>query len=187
MNSINRQSIYILILSTFLLIFVLVFSLNFLIPKGKKYREQRSQLSFAKTDLKRWKTFDDETYDVLKKLQSDNRHIIVAFDSSFNEERFIKKYKSLFNSLSLSKTTNLDSKEGFEVYEVTTSSQIRSSPETFYAFLDEINKSDWIIGVNFPINFKRNGEVINSSFKMKVYCNGTTASKDSNTSKLVKK
>lgn len=186
MNSINRQSIYILILSTFLLIFVLVFSLNFLIPKGKKYREQRSQLTYAKTDLRRWKTFDDETYNTLKKLQSDNRHIIVAFESSFNEERFIKKYKGLFNSLTLSKTTTLDSKEGFEVYEVTTSSQI-SSPETFYSFLDEVNKSDWIIGVNFPINFKRNGEVINSSFKMKVYCNGTTPSKDSNTSKLAKK
>lgn len=186
MNSINRQSIYILILSTFLLIFVLVFSLNFLIPKGKKYREQRSQLSFAKKDLKRWKTFDNETFNTLKKLQSDNRHIIIAFESSFSEERFIKKYKSLFNSLTLSKTTTLDSQEGFEVYEVTTSSQI-SSPETFYNFLDEVNKSDWIIGINFPISFKRNGEVISSSFKMKVYCNSTAPSKDSNTSKLVKK
>lgn len=186
MNNINRQSIYILLLSTFLLMFVLVFSLEFLIPYGKKYREQRSQLSFAKKDLKRWKTFDRETFDTLKKLQSDNRHIITAFESSFNEERFIKKYKKLFNSLTLSKAKPLDSEDAFEVYEVTTSSQI-SSPEIFYSFLDEVNKSDWIIGVNFPITFKRDGEVINSSFKMKVYCNGTVASKDSNTSKLLKK
>ncbi len=186
MTSINRQSIYILILSTFLLIFVLIFSLKFLIPHGKEYREQRSQLSFARADLRRWKNFDDETYATLKTLQSDNRHIIEAFESSFNEQRFIKTYKKLFNTLSLSKTKRLDSQDGFEVYQVTTSSQI-SSPEVFYNFLDEVNKSDWIIGVNFPINFKRNGEVISSSFSMKVYCNGTVPSNDSNTSKEVKK
>lgn len=186
MNSISRQSVYILIISTFLLMFVLVFSLSFLIPKGKKYREQRSQLSFAKTDLRRWKTFDNETFDTLKKLQSNNRHIITAFESSFSEDRFINKYKNLFNSLNLSKTTHHDAEDGFEIYEVTTSSQI-SSPETFYDFLNEVNKSDWIIGVDFPINFKRDGEVISSSFNMKVYCNGIASAKDSNTSKLEKK
>jgi len=186
MNSINRQNIYILILSTFLLIFVLIFSLKFLIPNGKEYREQRLSLSYARADLRRWKNFDSETYDTLKTLQSENRHIITAFESSFHEERFIKKYKSLFNSLTLSKTTQLQSEDGFEIYEVTTSSQI-SSPETFYNFLNEVNKSDWILGVNFPINFKRDGEVINSSFSMKVYCNGIIPSKDSNSSKLVKK
>lgn len=186
MNSISRQSIYILILSTFLLIFVIVFSLSSLIPKGKKYREQRSKLSYARADLRRWRSFDVETYDTLKTLQSDNRHIIRAFQSDFSEQRFIKTYKKLFNSLTLSKTTKMDNKDDFEVYEVVASSQI-SSPETFYNFLDEVNKSDWIIGVNFPINFKRDGEVISSSFSMKVYCNGVSDSKDSNTSKLLKK
>lgn len=182
----NRQSIYILILSTFLLIFVLVFSLSFLIPKGKKYREQRTQLSYARADLRRWKTFDDETFDTLKSLQSDNRHIIIAFESDFNKDRFINKYKKLFNSLTLSKSDKIGNEDGFEIYQVTTSSQI-SSPETFYNFLDEVNKSDWIIGVNFPINFKRDGEVISSSFSMKVYCNGSDDANDSNESKLEKK
>ena len=182
MNSVSRQSIYILILSAFLLIFVLIFSLKLLIPYGKEYRDQRSQLSFARADLRRWKDFDNETFARLKELQAENRHIITAFDSSFSEERFIKKYKGLFNSLKLSKTTHLDDNNGFEVYEVTTNSQI-SSPETFYKFLDEVNKSDWIIGVNFPITFKRNSEVISSSFKMKVYCNGSSNAKDSNSSK----
>lgn len=182
MNSINRQSIYILILSTFLLIFVLVFSFVGLIPEGKEYREQRVKLSYERADLRRWKNFDVETFDVLKKLQSDNRHIITAFDHSFNQDRFIKKYKKIFNSLEVSKTVQKDNEGVFELYEVHTSSQI-SSPTTFYDFLDEINKSDWIIAINFPIEFKRNSEVINSTFTMKVYCNA----KDSNTSELVKK
>jgi hypothetical protein len=37
--------------------------------------------------------------------------------------------------------------------------------------LDDLNKGDWIIGVNFPINFVRDGEMIKSSFTMKVYTN----------------
>lgn len=186
MNSINRQSIYILILTTFLLVFVLVFSFVWLIPNGKEYREQRMKLSYERADLRRWKNFDVETLETLKKLQSDNRHIITAFDNSFNQERFIKKYKSLFNKLELSKTIQKDNVDVFELYEVRTSSQI-SSPATFYNFLDEVNKSDWIIGINFPIEFKRDAEVINSTFTMKVYCNANEFSKDSNTSKLVKK
>lgn len=186
MNSVSRQSIYILILSTFLLVFVLIFSFVFLIPNGKEYREQRSKLSYERADLRRWKTFDDDTYNTLKKLQSDNRHIITAFANQFNQERFVNKYKSSFNSLELSKSVQKDNEGVFELYEVRTSSQI-SSPTTFYDFLDEVNKSDWIIAVNFPIEFKRDGEVINSSFTMKVYCNSTKPSKDSNTSGLVKK
>ena len=186
MNSISRQSIYILILSFFLLIFVLIFSLVWLIPLGKDYREQRTKLSYERADLRRWQNFDAETFNALKTLQSDNRHIITAFENGFDEKRFVKRYSKLFNSLQLSKASKKDNIEIFEVYEVITSSQI-SSPATFYEFLDEVNKSDWIIGVNFPIEFKRDGEVITSSFTMKVYCNDRGDSKDSNTSKLAQK
>ena len=97
-------------------------------------------------------------------------------------ERFIKKYKSSFNSLEITKIKELDLEDGFCVYDVKTSSQI-STPTVFYKFLDEINKSDWIVGINFPIKFVREGEILNSSFKMKVYSN----SKDLNKSKLEKK
>ena len=56
----------------------------------------------------------------------------------------------------------------FSIYDVKTSSEI-NSPKTFYDFLDALNKSDWIVQVNFPIHFKRDGELIKSSFTMKVY------------------
>jgi len=178
MNSISRQSIYIIILSTLLLIFVFVFSFVALIPKGKEYRLQRVQLSAQYKDLRRYQNYDAQTFDDLKKLQADNRHIITAFDTPFDKDRFIKKYKGVFNTLELTKVSSVDKEDGFSVYDVKTSSKI-SSPSTFYSFLDEINKSDWIVAVNFPIDFKRDGEVISSSFKMKVYVNA----KDSNSSK----
>ena len=182
MSKITRQSIYILFLTVSLLTFVFVFSFTTLIPEGKEYRKQRVQLLAQRKDLRRYQNFDLQTNDLLKKLQADNRHIISAFDKEFLPQRFIKKYKSSFNSLSLSKAKQLDPENGFCVYDVKTSSKI-STPTIFYKFLDEINKSDWIVAVKFPIKFKRDGEVITSSFKMKVYSN----LKDSNTSKLAKK
>ncbi len=182
MSKITRQSIFILIISIFLFIFVLIFSFSSLIPEGKEYRKEKTNLLIQKKDLQRYQNFESQTYDTLKKLQSDNRHIITAFDKEFSPKRFIKKYKSSFNSLEVTKVKELDSEENFSVYDVKTSSQI-STPTVFYKFLDEINKSDWIIAINFPIEFERNGEVLNSSFKMKIYSN----SKDSNNSELVKK
>ena len=71
--------------------------------------------------------------------------------------------------------------DNFNVYEVNTTSQI-NSPKSFYDFLDAVNKSDWIIAINFPIVFKREDDKIRSSFTMKVYKN-PIKTMDLNTSK----
>lgn len=174
---ISRQSIYILVLSTVLLIIVLLFSFLVLIPNGKEYREQRVELKKEYRELRRYQNFNDDTFEILKKLQSDNRYIIRAFDTTFNSERFEKVYGTYFNSLVLSSKIKGEDEDEFVTYEVNTSSQI-NSPKSFYDFLDALNKSDWIIGINFPINFKRDGELIRSSFTMKVYA----SQRDSNIS-----
>jgi transposase len=157
---------------------VLVFSFNALIPEGKEYRLQRVQLAKEYKDLKRYQDYDAQVYEELKKLQADHRHIITAFDNQFDKERFIKKYKDVFKTLEITSVDNNASEDGFSVYNVKTSSKI-STPTTFYKFLDEINKSDWIVSVDFPIDFERDADMIRSSFQMRVYSN----SKDSNTSK----
>ena len=175
--NISRQNIYLLAISIFLLIFVLVFSFAVLIPNGKEYRIKRTELRKMNMELRQLNDFSHETVGILQKLQSDNRHIITAFDTKFNAQRFEKQYKSFFSSLKLSKKVKVDG-DDFSVYEVNTTSQI-SSPKSFYNLLEAINKSDWIIGVNFPIKFKRDGEIISSSFTMKAYSN----KKDSNTAK----
>lgn len=166
--NISRQSIYLLSLSMFLLIFVLIFSFAVLIPKGKEYRKQRTALNKDAIELRRYQDFSDSTLQKLKELQADNAHIITAFDNSFSIERFQKRYSSHFKSLELSKKQALANEDEFSVYEVNTTSSI-NSPQSFYEFLDAVNKADWVIGINFPINFKRDSEMINSSFTMKVY------------------
>ncbi len=172
--NISRQNLYLLVLSTFLLIFVLLFSFSVLIPKGKEYREQRTELNRENFELRKYQEFNEETLEILKKLQSDNGHIITAFDNTFNSQRFEKEHQNYFNTLSLSKIEKSKEDEGeFSVYEVETTSQI-NSPKSFYDFLDAVNKSNWIIGINFPINFKREDQMIRSSFTMKVYCSNTS-------------
>ncbi len=167
--SISRQNIYLVALSTFLLIFVLLFSFLILVPKGKEYRVQKTDLYKENVELKKYQDFHEQTLAALKKLQSDNRLIIAAFDNSFNAKRFEKEYKNYFKTLTLSKLEKSQDNEGeFLVYAVETTSNI-NSPKNFYDFLDALNKGSWIIGVNFPIHFKRQDQLIRSSFTMKVY------------------
>jgi len=176
---ISRPNIYLLGMSVLLLIIVLIFSFAVLIPNGKDYRKHRTKLLKENKELRKYQNFNVETTEFLQQLKSDNRHIMRAFDNSFNPVRFEKVHQAYFLSLNLQKQISLENEGEFSVYEVNTTSQI-NSPKTFYDFLDAVNKSDWVIGVNFPIHFKRDGELIRSSFTMKVYSAKTA---DSNTSK----
>lgn len=170
--NISRHYIYIISLSLLLFIFVIFFAFSVLIPEGKEYRSKRAAFNKEQKELAKYKNFSDETYEMLKNLQSENRHTITAFDTLFDIEKFQREHKEHFSSLTIQKVQTLEPEEGFNLYEVNTSSKI-STPRNFYTFLDAVNKSNWIIGINFPITFKREGELINSSFTMKVYFNNS--------------
>jgi len=178
--NISRQNIYLLSLSVILFIFVLIFSFSLLIPEGKEYRLKRAEFKKESLELRKYENFKDEVAQKLGELRSDNRHVITAYDREFDPQRFEKTHKDYFKSLNISQKTQVENKEEFNVYEVNTTSQI-NSPKSFYDFLDAVNKSDWIISINFPIIFKREDEMIRSSFTMKVYNNQS----DSNTTASV--
>jgi len=165
---ISRQMIYILALAVVFLMIVFIFAFAFLIPSGKAYRVARLDIKKITYQVDTIQNEYDKVYRNLKTLQTDNRHIITAYKSIFNPERFVKMNKSYFKSFTLSKLS-VHSQDGeFAVYEVNTSSLIES-PQGFYDFLDGVNKSNNIIGVNFPIDFKRDANLIKSSFTMHVY------------------
>ncbi len=178
---ISRQNIYLLIITLFLLLFVLIFAFVVLIPAGKEYRQARSITNKHAIELTQYQQLNDQTLQELKSLQEQHRTIITAFDNSFDENRFISQNKKFFQNLQVSKLVQLDQKQPFDLYEVNATSKI-DSPVVFYNFLDSLNKGDWIIGVNFPIHFQRDGELINSSFTMRVYA----LSEDRNISKPAK-
>jgi len=168
--NISRHQIYVMLFATFLFFLVLIFAFLLLIPEGKEYRVKRLEFKKEQKEYRKYRDFHEKTLATLQELQSKNRHIIEAFDRVFDPERFEKQHKKHFSSLTLSELSRDKDEEGFAVYEVNTTSHI-NSPKNFYNFLDDLNKGDWIIGVNFPINFVRDGEMIKSSFTMKVYTN----------------
>ena len=165
---ISRQMIYILALAIIFLIIVFIFAFAFLIPIGKEYRVARMESKKVSYQVDTIQAEYDKVYEKLKGLQAENRHVITAYKSIFNPDRFKKMHQPHFESFSLSELTGHSLDGEFAVYEVNTSSLIHS-PQGFYDFLDAVNKSDNIIGVNFPIHFEREGNLIKSSFTMHVY------------------
>ncbi len=166
--SFPRHIVYTSIFTIVMIIFSVWFALEHLVPMGKEYRVNRIELKKEQADLERYENFYETTLQTYNKTKQKNRPIIEAFDNSFDKERFQKQYAKFFINLSVTKSQNPQKEKWYEIYEVNTTSQIKS-PKSFYDFLDAINKSPWIVGVTFPINFVREGELIHSSFKMKVY------------------
>lgn len=164
----KRQTLHLLILSSILLIGIIVFAFVFMIPKGKEYRALRLENKKQEQELETVQLKHDRTAEKLKELQSKNRHIISAFVTPFNPERFTKLYSKEFEDLYLTELESADDNDSFRIYEVNATSKI-TSPQSFYNFLEGVNKSDWIIAVNFPIHFERDGERIRASFTMKVH------------------
>jgi len=168
--NLTRHNLYVIIITLILLLSVLLFSFLVLIPEGQEYRMKR--LEWKKTLLQHdeYQSYHDEVFAELKNAQHENKNTINGLKTPFDASRFEKEYKSYFTSLMLSPLHQASDENNFSVYEVNTTSKI-STPKHFYQFLDAVNKSDWIIGVNFPITFVKDGEMIRSSFTMKVYAN----------------
>jgi hypothetical protein len=164
----NRQTIFVIVLSLILLIGVTAFSFLLLIPKGKEYRTLRleSKKEFQQFELAQNR--HDNTKNRLEDLRHQHRHTIGAFDKVFDPGKFERLYKQEFTDLFLTEMVSLENNGTFKVYEVNATSKI-TSPQNFYNFLEQINKSEWVIGVNFPIHFERDGDKIRSSFTMKVH------------------
>ncbi len=173
-----RHILYLTLFSILMIILSIWFATAKLIPMGKEYRKNRITLKKEKVDLARYQEYHDKTLELFNQTKTKNRHILEAFKNDFDPQLFKSKYGKYFIDLSLSKVHDANKSEWYEVYEVQTISKIKS-PTNFYDFLSAINKSDWIVGVTFPIDFVREGELIHSSFKMQIY----KKSKDNNTTK----
>ncbi len=164
----SRQTAYLLLITIFLLIFVLLFAFFVLIPSGQQYREARSVANKHTAELSQYEELNDATLKQLTSLQSKHKDVIAAFENSFNKRKFIAENRKYFQNLTLTKIAKVNRISPFDLYEVNATSKI-DSPVVFYDFLDSLNKGKWVIGVNFPIHFQKEGELIVSSFTMRVY------------------
>ena len=164
----SKQTVYLLVITILLLIFVFLFAFFVLIPSGKEYRTARTEANKHSLELDQFQKVNDETEKRLNELKEKNKAIINAFEHNFEPNKFIAENKKYFQNLTLSKVEKKDRLEPFDLYEVNATSKI-DSPAVFYDFLDNLKKGNWVIGVNFPIHFQKEGEFIISSFTMRVY------------------
>lgn len=164
----SRQTVYLLLITIFLLIFVLLFAFFVLIPSGQEYRVARSVANKHTAELSQYEQLHDDTLKELKSLQSKHKNVITAFENNFDKVKFTAENKKYFQNLTLTKIAKVDRQSPFDLYEVNATSKI-DSPVVFYDFLDSLNRGSWVIGVNFPIHFQKDGEFIISSFTMRVY------------------
>lgn len=164
----SHQTLYLVLLSLLLLAGVAAFSFFFLIPKGKEYRIMRLESKKEEQLIMMAKEKLAEKESKLSKLSKEHEATIKAFKTPFNPKKFTAEYRHAFHDLYLTELESGEVNGSIKIYEVNATTKI-TSPQTFYEFLEKINKSPWIISVNFPINFEREGEWIKSSFTMKVH------------------
>lgn len=174
---INHQTLYLIFLSSLLLVGILLFSFLFLIPKGKEYRLLRLESKKEQQMIERAREHHTTINEKLEKLQTAHAETIKAYENHFNPKKFTKVHQKEFQNLFLTEVAMADHNGSFKVYEVNATTRI-TSPDSFYHFLETINKSEWIIAVNFPIHFEREGELIKSSFTMKVHNNEEEKAKE---------
>lgn len=166
----NHRTLYLVLISLILLVGVVIFSVLFLIPKGKEYRTLRLESKKEQQLIAQVQERYDQMNEKYKKLKGENAHTIQAFRTPFDLVKFTKNNQQDFQDLYLTEIKMAEHNGSFKVYEVNATTKI-TSPQIFYQFLEKINKSEWVIGVDFPINFERDGDKIKSSFTMKVHSN----------------
>jgi len=64
--NLSNENMFLLALSTFFLVIVLVFSFLVLLPKAKKYRDQTVALKTATLQLEKYKTVKNKSLTMLK-------------------------------------------------------------------------------------------------------------------------
>jgi hypothetical protein len=158
-----------------LLIFVLVFLIvimfmifTFIIPNIKSYKITKKEYNTQKLINMKMQRLKENKLKKLKRLKKENRRILSAFNTKFDEKSFLKFANQFFINSSLSKSMKPSLNDSFVTYEFNVSTNIKT-PANFYNFLEKINTYSNIVEAEFPITFSAKDDIIYSSFKIKVY------------------
>jgi len=162
----SDESIFLLAISTFLLILILLFSFLILVPKMQNYRIQNIKLQEIASKLNTYKKTKQQLSLSLEKSKTTNQHLLAALKQDFDIDVFYKKYKNYFKTIQICKQKSL---EGYDIYDISATID-KSSYKSFYNFMDSINKSGWVIKIDTPIRLKRDAKNnIDILFSIRVY------------------
>lgn len=147
---------------SFFIIFVLI------VPNIKEYKQIKALYSRNDITTARLKSNLEAKESQLQQTAKKNQKLLDALVVNFNEKKFIQYANKYFNSVKLSKDRANKNHKGFLVYELNVSSSIKS-PKNFYDFLEGLSSYESVIKADFPIQMRAKGDLIQSSFNIKVY------------------
>lgn len=160
----------------FLLIFLLV------IPLVKRYKEVHTTLLSQKVTYRSVKKEYDQVTKELERMRRDHKKVIEAFETPWDEKRFVQLAKHYFTDLTVTPVESNASDPHFKIYEVDARAQM-SSPQNFYRFIDALSTLPFVIQADFPIAFRSvGGDTIDGIFRIRVY-EEKRVKNDSNASK----
>ncbi|WP_331774472.1 hypothetical protein [Sulfurospirillum sp. 1612] len=145
---------------------VLLFTL--IVPNVKQYRSSRNDYNRANVYKARVEHVLAGREKELKNLQVKNRKIFDAFKHQFSKEEFVSFANQFFHHVTLKEVQQSDYKKEFKVYELNVTSSL-NTPVKFYKFLEGLNRYQNIVQADFPIELNAKDNVIDASFKIKVY------------------
>jgi len=101
-------------------------------------------------------------------LKNKNQKIITALQRKFNKKNFILFAKNYMQIKNIKELNSSVYKEKFLKTPYLITALIKS-PENFYKFVDNIKNYKNVIKVYFPLDFEKNGEEINLTFKIECF------------------
>ena len=154
--------LFVFILITLLLIMTLI------LPNIKKYRVAKREYNQALVHKTRVQNVLTQREKELKQLKLENRKIFDSFSHKFSTREFVSFANQFFKKVTLKEIKQSKYTDEFKIYELNVTSSLKT-PVKFYKFLDGLNYYQNIVQADFPIDLKSNGDMIYSSFKIKVY------------------
>ncbi|MBN2964680.1 hypothetical protein JWV37_07800 [Sulfurospirillum sp. T05] len=158
-----------------LLIFLLLFLamslfmvLAFIVPNIKEHKREKASYGYELVTTGRVETVLQEKESQLQALRVENRKVIEAFVSRFDEERFVRFVSEFFEEVSLARLEQKEHEEDFVMYELKVTSLLKT-PSKFYEFLESLKRYEGIVKADFPIEMRAEGGLIHATFNIKVF------------------
>lgn len=171
MNDRSIEDIDIVKLLIYIVIFLVICAVmifSFIVPNIKEYRQiEATYASSQHALLKIQKNFEN-TLSELNNIEKTNEFTLKSLNNKFNEISFIAFASKYFDNVNLNELPKTDENDEFYRYELNVTSAM-NTPSKFYNFLDDLKTYDNIVKVDFPINMKSQGNLINTTFNIRIY------------------
>lgn len=156
-------------------VFLLIFMAVILILYFKVVSVSIDEYKAIGTDIKRYNKIliktkkEHDYYEArLRLLKSANRKILRASISEYTALEIGKHLQSNFVNFDIQDTQEAISKNNFKFVELDIKTTTKSIVN-FYRFLQQMNSSQNVIKVSFPVKLQSQGDSIEIRFKLKIY------------------